>query len=132
MATLEAALFTIVTSDATVNGLIATRMYRDALPHNATQPALVYQRIGGRPTTAHSGATGFGLPLYQFRIIAETTAEAEALADAVEAAINGYRGTTGARKIDGIQVTARRSQAERANEKARYIVEARIHDAGAT
>lgn len=128
--TLESAIFTIATSDGTINGLISGRMYRERLPVNETVPALVYKEISRQPETAHDGGTNFSQARYQIDCWADDPGEAETLENAVVGAFDGYRGTADSRKIGGITVEVQPSFSQPDTQLSRRIVDLLILDEG--
>jgi len=97
MATLsiEAGLVYKLTNTAGITALVSTRVYLETIPQGATLPCITYQRISTPRLTAHdtSGSAGTASPRFQFDAWATTYASARAIADALRAALNGYKGT---------------------------------------
>lgn len=93
----HAAIRAYLTTDVGVGGLVAERVFQSALPENqihndAAFPAIVLHQISRVPTSSHNGDSGFTDYRFQFNIWAKTEAAAEAVAEAVIAALNCYRG----------------------------------------
>ena len=65
------------------------------LPDKPTLPALVYRVISNVGEISHDGGVELRNPRVQLDAWANRQAEAESLADAVTAALNGYRGVMG-------------------------------------
>lgn len=93
--TIQAALYAELTGDATVSGLVSTRIYPLYAPQAAALPYIVYQLISRETAYAHASATGLQRPRIQVRCVAATYDGAEALAAAVESALSGFNGTLG-------------------------------------
>jgi hypothetical protein len=93
--TIEAGLVYKLTNTAAIQTLISTRVYLEQIPQGATLPCLTYQRISTARLTAHdiSGSAGTAHARFQFDAWATTYASAKAIADALRAALNGYKGT---------------------------------------
>ena len=101
---LESALLTLVTGDATVSGLIGTRMYPDRLPVSPTLPALAYTFATLVETSAHGRDVAFEEVGVQYRVHAATRTDAVVLRDALRDAIRDYRGTVGSEQIERIKI----------------------------
>jgi hypothetical protein len=86
-------------ADATVSGLITSRMYPQRLPQKPTLPALVYSRISRSGEIATADGPD-GLPMLRLQIDCwdRTNDGAKELAAAVRAVLNGGRWP-----LDGIQ-----------------------------
>lgn len=96
-------LYTLVTSDATVTGLIGTRMYPAPIPQDAALPALAYQLISQPGQYAHhEGDIGLRRSRVQLTARATDYARIRALLSALSAALSGYRGTTGSTHFQAI------------------------------
>lgn len=87
MAQLEPSIFSALTADATVSGLVGTRVYPLVLPQKAGLPAVSYLRVSGRQEMSLSGLSGLEAPRIQIDCWATTYAGAKALAAAVRAAM---------------------------------------------
>ena len=84
MADIGTAIRQYLVSNATVSGLVSTRIYPDDLPQNCTLPAITYYRV----STEHYGditgtKTGLAVARLQIDCFATTRAGANALAEAV-------------------------------------------------
>ena len=82
-------------ADATVAGLIGTRLYPYLVPQDAELPAIAYQRISGPREYSHDGPSGQARALIQLTIEAATYAAAKSTAAAVRSALSGFRGILG-------------------------------------
>lgn len=89
------ALRTFVLADATVTALAGVRMYPRKLPQGPTLPAIAYQRIDTRRLHDLDGPDGLPRARVQLSMWAASVADAEALAAAVRARLDGYRGAWG-------------------------------------
>lgn len=96
---IEASLYTILSGAGGVTALAGTRIYPLLIPQEAALPALAYQRISGRRTMAHDGPITLTRARVQITCVAETYSQAKSLAAAVQAALDGYRGTVGSHAI---------------------------------
>jgi hypothetical protein len=88
---IEAGLFHLLSTNAPIAALCATRIYPDILPTGAKYPAIRYARISRipKPTLTTSGMQFLRM---QFDCHGESKADAEALAAAVESLLTGYQG----------------------------------------
>lgn len=80
-------------ADATVSGLVSTRVYPLRLPQKPTLPALVYSRISGVRIEQLNGVASAAEPRYQIDAWAVTLAGAQALGKAVRQRLENYNGT---------------------------------------
>lgn len=93
MSQLEQALYVILTDDATVSGLIGTRVYPLLIPQDAALPAIAYQRISRLQIQTQSGPSCLSRARMQLTCVATTYSGVKALADAVRVVLDGYKGT---------------------------------------
>lgn len=93
--TLEAGLVYKLQNTAGLTALISTRVYLERIPQGATVPCLTYQRISTTRELTHdvSGSAGTARVRVQFDAWATTYLSAKAIADALRAALNGFKGT---------------------------------------
>ena len=94
-------LRTFLLADATLGGLIGTRLYPLKLPQDPTVPAMTFQWISGQRAHAADGAVGLASPRVQFDCWAETYLEAEAVFEALRKRLDGFRGTAGSSRVQG-------------------------------
>ena len=78
-----------VLSDATVSNTIDTRAYYKMLPQNPTYPAITFEQISGDPLNALSEVPALSWSRIRVNCWGETYSDADALAIAVENALNG-------------------------------------------
>lgn len=102
---IEAAIKGLLTGDATVSGLVSSRVYPIALPQEATLPAISYSRVSmfGKDVT-HSGTNQAAKTVLQISCWARSALAAKNLANAVKAVLHGYSGATGGETIFYTQV----------------------------
>lgn len=101
--TIEAAITKHLTENAGVASLAAGRVYPGHLPQKPTLPAIVMHRISGPREHSHDGSSGLAHPRFQFDVWAGSHVKAKALAEAVRAAMDGFRGTMGG--AGGVEVS---------------------------
>jgi len=80
--------------DATLTGLIGTRIYPGKAPQDPTLPYVVYHRISTTRTPTLNGPTLVPETRIQLDIIATSQASAELVATAIRNRIDGYTGTS--------------------------------------
>lgn len=102
MATIEEALYSLVTTDTAVAALISTRFTPIEVPQKSSLPAASYQVITTPREYDQDGPAGFASPRIQITITGQTYAEAKSVGNAIRSAINGYRGTVLSVVIFGI------------------------------
>lgn len=88
-------LFYEVTNDATVSGLISTRLYPSIAPQDATYPYVTYKTVSGSDESCHDGALGIPEQRIQFDILADTPDETEQIKDALYDLLHSVKGTIG-------------------------------------
>ena len=93
MASLEQGIVTILRADATVSGLLGTRIYPWIRPQGTTFPAIVYELDGTEPEQDLDGYAGMTRAELSISCIAEQYGGAKTLAAAVLGVLNGYTGT---------------------------------------
>lgn len=86
--TVESDIYTALADDATVGGLVSTRIYPVILPQNVDYPAISYQRVGNAPRPTLEDGVGLQNPRFQIDAWAESADGARALATAVIAAMS--------------------------------------------
>ena len=104
MASIEEALYAKLIATAGVTALVGTRIY-PASSAQATDPALnylTYARVGGQPYHTHDGPAGLRWARMSFMAHSPSYATAKAIAAAVLAALDGFKGTVGSVEIQAI------------------------------
>jgi len=124
MADGNAALYTYLQTKSGVTNLISTRMYPDDLPQDNTLPCIVYRVISKVPEHDLSGASPLTRYRFQLDSYAATRIGADALAEAVRNAADGYRGTMGSEFAQTTHLDNERSDIDAAidaTDQSRYI-----------
>lgn len=106
--TLDDAIYDWLTGGGTQTGaLIGSRLYPLQLPQNSTLPAMTYQQIdSGLTATGQSEPGDLEEALVQFDCYAASHRAAKALAKALRADLNGYKGELPAGAAGGLPVGA--------------------------
>lgn len=85
----ESELYTLLSTDPVVMGLVASRIYPDVIDRDVDVPAIAYVRTGTEPEVTLDGAIAPGEASIEIACYGHTKAAAEALADALEDALEG-------------------------------------------
>lgn len=104
MSSIDESLVTILQASAAVTALAGERIYPLRALQTAQQPLVIYQRISATREHSHDGPSGLARQRFQFRCVAGGYGQARQLADAVRGALDGYQGTVGGVRIDGIVI----------------------------
>lgn len=104
MASIEQALFTHVTSDATIAALIGTRLFPNKIPQGQPLPAAEYKQNKGDRVQTMDGPDGMVDAEYTIVCYAATYAQARELAEAVRKRLDGYSGVVAGVTIDVIML----------------------------
>lgn len=108
MTTIAEALQTYILADATVAGLVGSRMYPAILPQDPTMPAITYQYISGASVISNDGPTGLENPTFQIDHWSSSYSQMDALFEAVRKRINGASGTFSGVEVQGIFLVRKR------------------------
>lgn len=92
---LQSAMRAKLLADATIAGLVSTRIYGSYAPEGAALPYVTLQQIGGDSEHSLTGETRLASAIYQTNAWAATVDSALAIADAIRREIAGIRGTWG-------------------------------------
>jgi hypothetical protein len=95
MLPLEDALVEHLRMNAPVAALVGTRVHPAELPERPTYPAIVYRRIGRSGVNHTEGPSGLAAIGIQIDCWAMRYRESKALAAAVSAALDGFKGLLG-------------------------------------
>lgn len=112
---IETALFTILSTDATVGPLVGgERVYPDFITQlpDVVFPLITYVDISARYKRVSTGGDGLATPRFQIDSWAKTQKEAIALAKAVKSALEGFSGTIDSVVIQGIFAENQRDEYE--------------------
>lgn len=109
---LEEAIYGQLVGNATVGGLVSTRVYPLMIPQEVALPAIAYQRISGMRALAHDGEVGFAEARVQFTCQAESYDGAKDLARGVRLCLAGFNGVMGGSAAKGVRVQGVRTENE--------------------
>ena len=92
---IEASIFSILSGDGTVSGLVSSRIYPNVIPQNTALPAIIYSQVSGQRQHTLASTDDMVPSLWQFTVVAETYAELRGISDAVRGALDNYSDTSG-------------------------------------
>jgi hypothetical protein len=93
---IEETLYSTLTADSTVNGIVAGRVYPVKLPQNATLEAITFSHISGPRDVSLAGASGTARARLRIDCWAERYREAKVLMAAVRGALDAVSGALAA------------------------------------
>lgn len=99
MADIGRGIRTYLVAQSGVSDLISTRMYPDILPQDTAFPSIVYAVISDITEHHLSAASNVSRSLIQIDCFASSRLSANALAEAVRAEMDGYRGSAGSESV---------------------------------
>lgn len=102
---IEAAIYTRLTTDAAVAALIGDRVFPNAVPQGSEYPAIDYEQTSGIRDQVMDGPTGLVSSIFDIRCKGKTYIETRTLADAVRARLDGFAGTIDGQIISSASVT---------------------------
>jgi hypothetical protein len=112
MAAPENAIYSILTADSDVSGLVSTRVYPHVAPQDVIFPFITHARISGEHGQCNAGGTGSGNSRHAITSWAATGAEAATLAEHVRDALQGYSGTAGGVDVNAVILDGDSADAE--------------------
>lgn len=105
MATVAEALYARLTSFGGLSALVGSRIYPNIIPQNSTYPCIIYGRVAAEHFHCMEGSSGLVAETYQIDIFATSKSSAEAIAEQVRLALQGYRGTSAGVAVNGVLLT---------------------------
>ncbi len=102
MATIEDAIYNILTSNPGVSAIVGTRVYRVRMPDNPQLPAITYQTSYGSQVESFTGYSGLRMPIISIDCWGDTAKLTRDLAEKVRVALHGYSGTYSDITIDNV------------------------------
>lgn len=106
---------------AGVAALVGVRAYPAVRPQGSPLPALVYQLVSSPGAYHMGGVSGLRSARVQVDVYGASYAEGQAVADAVELALSGASGLTGATDFRGVFLDARRDGFDPAQEEGSRV-----------
>lgn len=95
------AVYSILSNNATVTGLVGTRIYPTFVPENIAFPAIVYRITERQPQDTKDGAIG-SIDTLSIDIYDDGGLQTITIGDAVHGALDRYRGTVESVAIDKV------------------------------
>ena len=89
MSQVEPKIYTLLSGDALIAALVATRIYPVILPQDVTLPAISYSRVSGGQVNSFDGYSDLENPRIQIDVWGETYASVQALAALVHTVMDG-------------------------------------------
>lgn len=93
--TIRAAVKQYLGAQATLASLVADRIFPVARPQSSPLPAVVFKRLNGAHAHWITGGAGRADPRFLIDCIADTYSDADTLAEAVRAVMQGFSGDVG-------------------------------------
>jgi hypothetical protein len=90
---IEAGIHALITSDPTLNGLIADRLYPVRIPSGVTYPCASYQVVSASPESVSLDSAATRMKRIQFDCWATTYGECKQIEAALASLLDGYQGT---------------------------------------
>lgn len=114
---IETTIRALLLADATVSGLVATRIYTGTMPQRATFPLITLKKIDKRSDLTLDDAVGPNTLRVQVDCWAQDVDGVRALAGAVNGSddqstqgpLHGYSGTSGSQRINLLRLMVERS-----------------------
>ncbi len=103
----ESTLYSLLSGNAGVTALVASRIYPDLVPEEKTPPYIGYEQTGSEPVTDIAGTILARIPRFTIACWATTRIGAEAIADAVSSALANTDFTYLARNVEIDETTGR-------------------------
>ena len=120
---MESDLRAVLTADATLTALVGTRVYWNAYPQTAADPAVRLSKISGAPGYHMGGSDGLDASIVQIDVRAVSVTSMWAVRNAIVDRLSGFRGTQGSTVFQGIFLRFERQTAEKPGEQLYHIAQ---------
>lgn len=100
--TVEYAVRSLIIADATLLGLLGSRLYPAPLPEQPTYPALIYQQISDVNYSSHQGSSNLARTRLQLTIWGNSYDSVKVIRDNLKRVLRDFRGTVGGDRLDRI------------------------------
>ena len=104
MARVEAAIYSILSSNAGVVTLVSTRIYSLVIPQTCRMPAISYARVSTERESAFITDPGLSTARIQVDVWGETISSVQNISEAVRSALHRYKDTIASVVIDEIHI----------------------------
>jgi hypothetical protein len=118
---MEEALRAILAADATLSGLVGTRIYWDTIPQGKPSPNIAMWLVSSVPDYHMAGASGLVESRVQVDCRGDSWASAKAVARAVEAVLGGFVGQQGTVVFKAIFKISDRSSFETPTDGSEFL-----------
>ncbi len=98
------AIYSLLSGDGTVTGLVGTKIYPAQLPDDKSHPSIVYRIDNVDPVHTKDGTVKLDIVRSSLDIYSSTYDEANQIADAARDAMNDQNGTIGGLTISDITI----------------------------
>ncbi len=99
----EAAIYGILSGDATLTAIVSTRIYPEAAPQNAANPCIVYSESTPEFNDNKSGVSHLDVNLVQVDVYASTISVRNTIGSRIRTLLDRYSGTVNSINIQSIQ-----------------------------
>jgi len=123
MARLEEAIYSILSSDASVTALVSTRIYPFFLPQECTLPAITFYRVSTDREYAFMTDPGYATVRISIDILGESASSTMSVAEVVRTALHRYKGTVAGVKIYECHIETENSIYEPETDVYRLIID---------
>lgn len=100
------AVYAILTGDATVSGLVSTRVYPVRAPQDVSYPYVVYTPTNTTPTDTKDGVSPLDVIGVQVDVYDDNYDDMVTLAGAIRNALDRYSGTAGGQAVQRIRLVS--------------------------
>tara|TARA_S200002703_G_scaffold158352_1_gene168476 strand:+ start:1108 stop:1518 length:411 start_codon:yes stop_codon:yes gene_type:complete len=97
------AIYSILSGNATVSGLVSTRIYPVVVPQDTSFPFVVFTITSEEPSHSKDGVSGLDVISFQVDCYGLEYDENTTLANAVRTALDFYKGTIGGQNVQRIR-----------------------------
>lgn len=92
-ATIEQAIYSLLSADPTVSGLVGNRITPVLVPQDSAMPAVTYAEVAGVRENTMDGPAGLVRSRWQFNCWGISYADGRSVSDAVRQVLDGYSGS---------------------------------------
>ncbi len=103
------AIYSLLTADATVSGIVGTKVYPYLAVEDIAYPYIVYTEEALEPTDTKDGVSELDTVTVQIELYSETLTELNTLADAVRTELDRYSGSNSGLTIQSVHFQAQDS-----------------------
>ena len=100
----EAAIYGILSGDATLTALVSTRIYPEAAPQNAANPCIVFSESTPEFNDNKSGVSHLDVNLVQVDVYASTISVRNTIGARIRTLLDRYSGTVNSINVQSMQM----------------------------